>query len=114
MIESSQAYKNNGAIIIWWDETEGGGDAAHTLEEIVILPLAKGNAYNSEFLYTHSSRTLNTTWEEKLSIQFGRQGGVTHQLGGEPKMRLVSTALVMIAMAIMLLALTLLTTTSGP
>ena len=29
------------------------------------------------------SRTLNTNWEEKLSIQFGRQGGVTHQLGGE-------------------------------
>jgi hypothetical protein len=25
MIESSQAFKNNGAIIIWWDETEGGG-----------------------------------------------------------------------------------------
>jgi len=35
MIESSQAYKNNGAIIIWWDETEGGDDSAHTLEEIV-------------------------------------------------------------------------------
>jgi hypothetical protein len=60
------------------------------------------------------SRTLNTNWEEKLSIQFGRQGGVTHQLGGEPKMRFVSTALVMMAMALMLLALTLLTTTSGP
>jgi hypothetical protein len=25
------------------------------------------------------SRALNTNWEEKLSIQFGRQGGVTHQ-----------------------------------
>ena len=43
-------------------------------------------------------------------MQFGRQGGVTHQLGGEPKMRFVSTALVMTAMALMLLALTLLTT----
>jgi hypothetical protein len=53
------------------------------------------------------SRTLNTNWEEMLSIQFGRQGGVTHQLGGEPKMRFVSTALVMMAMALMLLALTL-------
>jgi len=58
MIESSQAYKNNGAIIIWWDETEGGDDAAHTLEEIVISPLAKGNAYTNNFLYTHSSDLL--------------------------------------------------------
>src|SRR5215469_1280013 len=58
MTESSQAYKNNGAIIIWWDETEGGDDAAHTLEEIVISPLAKGNAYTNDFLYTHSSDLL--------------------------------------------------------
>jgi hypothetical protein len=54
-------------------------------------------------------RALNTNWEEKLSIQFGRQGGVTHQLSGEPKMRFVSTALVMMAIALMLLALMLLT-----
>jgi len=43
-----------------------------------------------------------------LSIQFGRRGGVTHQLGGEPKMRFVSTALVMMTIALMLLALMLL------
>ena len=60
------------------------------------------------------SRTLNTNWEEKLSIQFGRQRGIAYQLGGEPEMRFVSTALVMMAMALMLLALTYLTTTSGP
>ena len=58
MITSSQAYKNNGAIIIWWDETEGGDDPAHTLEEIVISPLAKGNAYTNNVLYTHSSDLL--------------------------------------------------------
>ena len=79
------------------------------------------NSYTQRFWFRLSqchrgvlSRTLNTNWEEKLSIQFGRQGGVTHQLGGEPKMRFVPTALVMVAMALMLLALTLLTTTSGP
>jgi hypothetical protein len=55
-------------------------------------------------------RALNTNWEQKLSIQFGRQGGVTHQqLSGESKMRFVSTALVMMAIALMLLALMLLT-----
>ena len=55
MIMASQAYKNNGAIVIWWDETEGGDDASRTLEEIVISPLAKGNAYLSTLNYTHSS-----------------------------------------------------------
>lgn len=54
-IMASAAYKNNGAIVIWWDESEGGDDLNHTLEEIVISPLAKGNAYVSTLPYTHSS-----------------------------------------------------------
>jgi hypothetical protein len=56
-IMASQAYQNNGAIFIWWDETEGSNanDFSHTLEEIVISPLAKGNAFNSTLNYTHSS-----------------------------------------------------------
>jgi hypothetical protein len=59
-IEASQAYKNNGAIVIWYDETENGDTSAQTLAEIVISPLAKGNAFNSTITYTHSSdlRTL--------------------------------------------------------
>ena len=59
-IEASQAYKDNGAIVIWYDETEGGDTSAFTLPEIVISPLAKGNAYESTIPYTHSSdlRTL--------------------------------------------------------
>ena len=60
-IMASQAYKNNGAIVIWNDETEGGDDFAHTSTEIVISPLAKGNAYNSMFNYTHSSDLK--TWQ---------------------------------------------------
>ena len=44
---ASQAYKNNGAIVIWFDETEGGDTDRFTLPEIVISPLAKGNAYSS-------------------------------------------------------------------
>ena len=46
-IMASQAYQNNGAIVITFDETEGGDTSAFTLPEIVISPLAKGNAYNS-------------------------------------------------------------------
>ena len=56
-IMASQAYQNNGAIIIWTDETEGtnANDFKHTLTEIIISPLAKGNAYQSTLNYTHSS-----------------------------------------------------------
>jgi hypothetical protein len=60
-IMASQQYQNNGAIVIWTDETEGSNqnDFRHTLTEIVISPLAKGNAYASPLNYTHSS-DLNT------------------------------------------------------
>jgi hypothetical protein len=60
-IMASPAYKNNGVIVIWYDETEGpdpGRDtpgAGTTLAEIVISPLARGNAYTNNIQYTHSS-----------------------------------------------------------
>lgn len=57
MIEASQAFKDNGVIVIWFDETEGTNenDFSHALPEIIISPLAKGNAYQSKVNYTHSS-----------------------------------------------------------
>jgi hypothetical protein len=57
-IMASQAYQNNGTIIVWNDETEGANanDFSHTSMEIVISKLAKGNAYNSTLNYTHSSQ----------------------------------------------------------
>jgi hypothetical protein len=55
MIMASAAYKNNGVIVIWFDETENGNTTSFTVPEIVISPLAKGNAYNSTLAYTHSS-----------------------------------------------------------
>ncbi len=56
-IMASQAYKDGGAIVIWTDETEGTNqnDFNHTLMEIVLSPLAKGNAYASPVNLTHSS-----------------------------------------------------------
>jgi len=57
-IEASEAFKNNGAIVIWNDETEGEGavdTAGYTSTEIVISPLAKGDAYSNDVTYTHSS-----------------------------------------------------------
>ena len=60
-IMASPQYQNNGMIVIWTDETEGSNqnDFNHNLTEIVISPLAKGNAYASTLNYTHSS-DLNT------------------------------------------------------
>ena len=57
MIMASQAYSNNGLIIIWDDETEGTNrdDFNHTIMEIIISPLAKGYGYASSLNYTHSS-----------------------------------------------------------
>jgi hypothetical protein len=71
MIMASQAYKKNGAIVIWYDETEGADPArdtpgaGYTLAEIVISPLAKGNAYTNNIQYTHSSdlKSLEQLWE---------------------------------------------------
>jgi len=64
-IMASQAYKNNGAIILWWDESEAdasgdnGDDLNHTVGEIVISPLAHANVgglpFASSVPLTHSS-----------------------------------------------------------
>jgi hypothetical protein len=67
-VMASKAYKNNGVIILWWDETEGGDDTNHTLGEIVISPLAKGNAYASPVVVNHSSDIK--TMEEIFHLPF--------------------------------------------
>lgn len=65
MIMASQAYKEGGAIILWWDESESqgpgdnGDDLNHTIGEIVISPMAHENVggmpYASAVFYSHSS-----------------------------------------------------------
>lgn len=52
---ATPAYRNNGVIIIWWDETEGGDDASRAIPEFVISPLANGNGYASSVVFSHSS-----------------------------------------------------------
>jgi hypothetical protein len=54
-IMASAAYQDHGVIIIWTDETESTDDTATTLPFIVISPLAKGNAYASSVVLSHSS-----------------------------------------------------------
>lgn len=76
-IMASQAYKNNGVIVIWWDESESDGptdvnpdDFTHTLGEIIISPLAHPNVngmpYASAVNYDHSSDLR--TWEEVFGL----------------------------------------------
>ena len=65
-IMTSQAYQNNGAIVLWWDESESTGasgdnpnDFRHTIPEIIISPNAHANVnglpYASLMNLTHSS-----------------------------------------------------------
>jgi phosphatidylinositol-3-phosphatase len=76
-IEASQAFKNNGEIVIWNDETEGDEDVGSTAgfegTEIVISPLAKGNAYTNNILYTHSSDLV--TLQNIFGVAGGGAGG---------------------------------------
>jgi hypothetical protein len=66
VIMASDAYKNHGAIIIWFDESESDGvpndnadDSSHRIGEIVISSRAHKNVdgipYASPLNYTHSS-----------------------------------------------------------
>ena len=67
-IMASRAYQNNGVIIIWTDESEGGDTTSYPLPEIIISPLAKGNAYASTVVMSHSSDLR--TMEELFGLSF--------------------------------------------
>ena len=69
VIMASNAYKDHGVIILWWDESERDGVAgdfadnfSHTIGEIVISPHAHANVdglpYASALDFTHSSDSL--------------------------------------------------------
>lgn len=67
-IMATPAYQDNGVIIIWWDESEGGDNTNYTIPEIVISPLAKGHAYASSVEMSHSSDVK--TMEEIFGLSF--------------------------------------------
>ena len=78
LIMSSEAYKDGGVIILWWDESESvngenQNDFAHTIGEIIISPLAHQNVhglpYSNAINYTHSSdlRTMQEIFHVKAS-----------------------------------------------
>jgi hypothetical protein len=59
LIMASQAYQNGAAIVLWWDETEGGDTDQFTIPFIVISknahPNVGGKPYASAIKYSHSS-----------------------------------------------------------
>ena len=88
LIMSSKAYKDGGAIILWWDEIESDGESNdnadnfdHTIGEIVISNLAHPNVeglpYASSIDYTHSSdlRTMQQIFHVRA------KGGPSPYLG---------------------------------
>ena len=74
-IMASEAYQDNGVIVIWTDETEGTNrdDFTHTLPFIVISKLAKGNAFASSKDITHSSDLA--TWQKVFGLNANTPSG---------------------------------------
>jgi hypothetical protein len=68
IIQASTAYKDHGLIILWWDESEIGDTAAYSIPEIIISPLARGNAYASSIELNHSSDLK--TMEELFGLPY--------------------------------------------
>lgn len=66
IIMASDAYKDHGMIVLWWDESEGGDTPDHTLPFMVISKDVKagvnGTPYGSAIELSHSS-TLRTMQE---------------------------------------------------
>jgi len=68
-IMASRTYKEGAAILLWWDETEGGDTAQFTIPFIVISKNAHANVggkpYASAIKYSHSSflRTMQEIFE---------------------------------------------------
>jgi phosphatidylinositol-3-phosphatase len=86
MIMASEAYRDGGAIVLWWDESESisgenANDYSHTIGEIIISPLAHQNEnglpYASPYDYSHSSdlRTMQEIFHVKAT------GGSSPYLG---------------------------------
>jgi hypothetical protein len=59
LIMASDAYRDHGVIVLWWDESEGGDDPSRTLPFIVISKDVRNNVngipYSNTIQYSHSA-----------------------------------------------------------
>ena len=69
LIMASDAYKDHGIIVLWWDESEGGDDASRTLPFMVISKDVHRNVngvpHSNTIQYSHSSfvRTMQEVFD---------------------------------------------------
>jgi phosphatidylinositol-3-phosphatase len=81
LIMASDAYKDHGLIVLWWDESEGGDDASRTLPFIVISKdvhrNVNGKPYSNTIAYSHSSflRTMQIVFGVDPRHRFNWLGG---------------------------------------
>jgi phosphatidylinositol-3-phosphatase len=81
LIMASDAYKDHGLIVLWWDESEGGDDASRTMPFIVISRDVKKNVkgipFSDTIQYSHSSflRTMQEIFQVDPEHHFNFLGG---------------------------------------
>jgi hypothetical protein len=81
LIMSSDAYRDHGLIVLWWDESEGGDDPSRTLPFIIISRDAHKNVggvpFSNTTQYSHSSflRTMQEIFEVDPEHHFNFLGG---------------------------------------
>jgi phosphatidylinositol-3-phosphatase len=80
LIMASEAYKERGVIVLWWDESEGGDTSAFKLPFIIISsdvhPNVAGKPYASSVVLSHSSflRTMQEIFHVDPHAGFGWLG----------------------------------------
>jgi hypothetical protein len=81
LIMASDAYKDHGLIVLWWDESEGGDDPSRTLPFILISKdvhrNVNGMPYSNTITYSHSSflRTMQIIFDVDPRHRFNWLGG---------------------------------------
>jgi hypothetical protein len=81
LIMASDAYKDHGLIVLWWDESEGGDEPSRTLPFIIISKEAHKNVngmpYSNTIQYSHSSflRTIQVIFDVDPRHHFTWLGG---------------------------------------
>jgi hypothetical protein len=81
LIMSSDAYQDDGLIVLWWDESEGGDDPSRTLPFIIISKDVHKNVngvpYSNTMQYSHSSflRTMQEIFHVDPPHQYNWLGG---------------------------------------